>query len=227
MSARAKQRAELPHVKPAAAMLTVRRHRKRSPLWIFGCGAVVTAVLWAVAVVLQPPPLWRPAQGVPLQGQVTGEMTLALKGPPTWLRINKINVDAPLVPLRLDKKGELEAPKDYNTPGWYQDGTAPGDTGPAVIAGHVDSLAASAVFRHLADLRAGDLVEVQRDGVWLKFTVVSTGRYPKGAFPTAQVYGPTPDAQLRVITCGGSFDRARSSYRDNVVVFAIMKSNDY
>jgi sortase (surface protein transpeptidase) len=136
-------------------------------------------------------------------------------------------VDAPLVPLRLDNAGELEAPKDYDIPGWYAEGTPPGDTGPAVIAGHVDSLAASAVFRHLADLRPGDLIEVQRAGVWLKFTVVSAGRYPKGAFPTAEVYGPTPDPQLRVITCGGPFDRARNSYRDNVVVFAIMKSNDY
>jgi sortase (surface protein transpeptidase) len=150
-----------------------------------------------------------------------------LHGPPIWLRIGKIGVDAPLVPVHLDGKGELEAPKDYDTPGWYQEGTAPGDIGPAVIAGHVDSLAASAVFRHLADLTAGDLIEVQRGGVWLKFNVVSTGRYPKGAFATARVYGPTPDAQLRVITCGGSFDRATNSYRDNVVVFAIMKSNDY
>jgi len=149
---------------------------------------------------------------------------MTLTGPPTWLRIGKINVDAPLVPLRLDATGSLEAPKDYDTPGWYADGTKPGDTGPAVIAGHLDSLAASAVFRHLTDLRAGDLIEVQRDGIWLRFDVLATGRYPKGAFPTAQVYGPTPDAQLRLITCGGSFDRARNSYRDNVVVFAVIKS---
>ena len=201
----------------------VRRHRKRHPIRILGWGAVATAVLLAVAVWVKPPPLWRPGHGV----QPPAEASMRLEGPPTWLRIGKISVDAPLVPLHLDKTGELEAPKDYNIPGWYADGTPPGDTGPAVIAGHVDSLAASAVFRHLADLRAGDLIEVQRDAIWLKFTVVATGRYPKGAFPTAEVYGPTPDAQLRVITCGGSFDRARNSYRDNVVVFAIMKSNDY
>jgi len=184
---------------------------------------MATAVFLAVAVLVQPPPLWRPGQGA----APPPDASMHLEGPPTWLRIGKINVDAPLVPLGLDKSGELDAPKDYDIPGWYAEGTKPGDTGPAVIAGHVDSLAASAVFRHLADLRAGDLIEVQRDGIWLKFTVVSTGRYAKGAFPTAQVYGPTPDAQLRVITCGGSFDRARNSYRDNVVVFAIMKSNDY
>ena len=214
MLARAKQR---------AALLKVRRHRKRNPIWIVGWGAVATVVLLTVAALVHPPPLWRPGQGI----APPPDTAVALTGPPTWLRISKINIDAPLVSLHLDSKGELEAPKDYDTPGWYADGTTPGDTGPAVIAGHVDSLAASAVFRHLAELRAGDLIEVQRDGVWLKFNVVSTGRYPKGAFPTAQVYGPTPDVQLRVITCGGSFDRKRNSYRDNVVVFAIMKSNDY
>jgi Sortase domain len=221
---------------------TVRRHRRRwgiacggpkarhlrfptfgarNPRAIIGWGAVATAVLWAVAVLVQPPPFWRPGHGLPPE-EVAG---MQLTGPPTWLRIGRISVDAPLVPLRLDATGSLEAPKDYNTPGWYAEGTAPGDTGPAVIAGHVDSLAASAVFRHLADLRAGDVIEVQRDGIWLRFDVVSTGRYPKGAFPTAQVYGPTPDAQLRLITCGGSFDRTRNSYRDNVVVFAIIKSD--
>lgn len=202
----------------------VRRHRKRSPARILGWGAVAAAVLLAVVVVVEPPPLWRPGPGVPPSADVSA---VSPHGPPTWLRIGRIGVDAPLVPLRLDRAGELEAPKDYDIPGWYADGTPPGDTGPAVIAGHVDSLAASAVFRHLADLRPGDLIEVQRSAVWLKFTVVATGRYPKGAFPTAQVYGPTPDAQLRVITCGGTFDRARNTYRDNVVVFAIMKSNDY
>jgi LPXTG-site transpeptidase (sortase) family protein len=204
--------------------MAVRRHRKRNPFWLFGLGAVVTVVLLAVAVLVQPPPLWHPGQGAPPSADLE---TVALQGPPTWLRIRTINVDAPLVPLGLDKSGELEAPKDYDVPGWYADGTPPGDTGPAVIAGHVDSLAASAVFRHLADLRGGDLIEVQRGGVWLMFTVVSTERYPKSDFPTARVYGPTPDAQLRVITCGGSFDHARNSYRDNVVVFAMRKSNDH
>jgi hypothetical protein len=183
---------------------------------------VAAAVLSAVAVLVQPPPLWRPGQSLPSRA----DALVKLEGPPTWVRIGRIGVDAPLVPLHLDEAGELEAPKDYDIPGWYADGTPPGEVGPAVIAGHVDSLAASAVFRHLAELVAGDLIEVQRDGVWLRFTVMSTGRYPKGAFPTAQVYGPTPDAQLRVITCGGSFDRARNSYRDNVVVFAMMKSDD-
>jgi len=62
---------------------------------------------------------------------------------------------------------------------------------------------------------------VLEDGRWLAFTVTAIGRYPKNAFPTATVYGPTPDAALRLITCGGQFDRAHSSYLDNTVVYAV------
>jgi hypothetical protein len=65
------------------------------------------------------------------------------------------------------------------------------------------------------------VIQVDEDGTWLTFHAVSVARYPKTAFPTAQVYGPTPDAELRVITCGGVFDHTRKSYLDNVVVYAV------
>ena len=61
------------------------------------------------------------------------------------------------------------------------------------------------------------------DGTTLRFTVTRTARYPKSAFPTAEVYGPTADAELRLITCGGRFDRSRRSYVDDVVVFARLR----
>lgn len=200
---------------------SVRRHRARSLKGYFILGAAATAAFLVYTGFTQPSPLWRPAP----QSLRPAAAEPALSGPPAWIRISKIAVEAPLVALHLDGQGELEAPKDYDIPGWYADGTPPGDMGPAVIAGHVDSLAASAVFRRLEELRAGDLIEIQRSGVWVRFEVTTTARFAKGSFPTAQVYGPTPDAQLRVITCGGSFDRARNSYRDNVVVFAIMKGD--
>ncbi|GIH09907.1 hypothetical protein Rhe02_79740 [Rhizocola hellebori] len=144
-----------------------------------------------------------------------------LTGPPTRLRIPAIGVDAPLGPLHMDESGELQAPADYALPGWYEEGATPGDTGPAVIAGHLDSQKGQAIFYRLHELRPDDLILVQRGGKWLTFEVVSTGKFAKNKFPTAEVYGPTPDAQLRVITCGGSFDPVRRSYRDNVVVFAV------
>jgi LPXTG-site transpeptidase (sortase) family protein len=144
-----------------------------------------------------------------------------LSGPPARVRIPSIGVDAPLDALHLDPTGALEAPADFQVPGWYADGTVPGDAGPAVIAGHVDSHAGPAVFFRLGELREGDLVEVQRGGEWIAFEVVGTIRVAKNEFPTAQVYGPTPDRQLRIITCGGEYDGATGSYRDNVIVYAV------
>ena len=85
----------------------------------------------------------------------------------------------------------------------------------------MDSKTGPAVFFRLIQLRPGDLVEVRRASEWLRFRVVAGERYRKYAFPTAEVYGPTPDPQLRLITCGGTFDTSLRSYRDNVVVYAV------
>jgi sortase (surface protein transpeptidase) len=145
----------------------------------------------------------------------------AASGPPTRVRIPAIGVDTALEPLHLDGSGALSAPHDYGKAGWYADGTLPGDTGPAVVAGHVDSKHGPAVFYRLPQLRPGDLVEVERGGSWQPFRVVSSAWYPKTDFPTAAVYGPTPTPQLRLVTCGGVFDRSLHSYTDNLVVYAV------
>ena len=143
-------------------------------------------------------------------------------GPPTRLRIPSLGVDTALVDLRLDDKGALEVPKDFHVAGWYADGTRPGDAGPAIIAGHVDSKQGPAVFFRLHELKVGDTIEVARDERWLAFRVVDLERYPKDQFPTDKVHGPTPGAELRLITCGGAFNSQTRSYRDNVVVYAIL-----
>jgi LPXTG-site transpeptidase (sortase) family protein len=141
--------------------------------------------------------------------------------PPTRLRIASIGVDTALSPLHLDARGRLPAPAGYDKAGWYAEGTVPGEPGPAVIAGHVDSVHGKAVFYRLRQLRPGDRVEVLRGGGWVTFAVTTIHQYAKSAFPTAEVYGPTPDAQLRLITCGGEFDRSERSYLDNIVVSAV------
>jgi hypothetical protein len=142
--------------------------------------------------------------------------------PPTRLRIASIAVDTPLEDLDLDPAGALGAPKDFAHAGWYAKGNRPGDAGPAVIAGHVDSKRGPAVFYRLHELRPGGTVEVMRGGSWMTFRVLATRRYPKERFPTDEVYAPTPNPQLRLITCGGTFDRSRGSYLDNVVVYAVL-----
>jgi hypothetical protein len=150
-----------------------------------------------------------------------GTPAAPLAGPPTRLRVPTIGVDTPLEGLHLAADGTLTPPHDYARAGWYAEGTRPGDVGPAVIAGHVDSKTGPAVFFKLRELAAGDVIEVSRGAATARFTVVSTAWYPKDKFPTDDVYGPTPDRQLRLITCGGVFDRSLRSYRDNLVVYAV------
>jgi hypothetical protein len=142
---------------------------------------------------------------------------------PVRVRVPGIGLDSPLDRLGVDAAGALETPADFARAGWFDGGPAPGDVGPAVLAGHVDSYEGPAVFWRLRELAAGDEVLVDReDGTTARFTVTRVERHPKDAFPTDEVYGPTPDAELRLITCGGEFDRSQRSYRDNVVVFAAL-----
>jgi hypothetical protein len=141
---------------------------------------------------------------------------------PVGLAIPAIGVDErTLVMLGRNPDGSLQVPSDYARAGWFTGGPVPGRPGPSVIAGHVDSRAGPAVFFRLRELRAGDVVTVRMsDGGQLPFRVDGVRQYPKANFPTAAVYGPVPGAALRLITCGGSFDRTVRSYRDNVVVYA-------
>ncbi|GIF18461.1 hypothetical protein BJ973_008581 [Actinoplanes tereljensis] len=153
-------------------------------------------------------------------GDPFGQAAVVASGAPTRVRVSAIGLDSALETLHV-AKGVLVAPKRFDRAGWYSEGTAPGDVGPAVIAGHVDSKAGPAIFYRLRELTAGDKIEVVRGGVVLKFVVTRTAWYPKKSFPTDQVYGPTPDRQLRLITCGGVFDHRLRSYQDNLVVYAV------
>jgi hypothetical protein len=142
---------------------------------------------------------------------------------PVRLEIPSIGVStAGLVGLGTNPDGSLEVPKDFARAGWWTPGPTPGQFGPAVIAGHVDSKRGPAVFYRLGALRPGADVRVTRaDGSVARFTVDRVGRYAKDAFPTAEVYGNTTNrAELRLITCGGDFDRSTGHYVDNVVAFA-------
>ena len=140
---------------------------------------------------------------------------------PSRLRIPSAGIDTALTAVGLGADGALAPPADPDAAGWYRQGPAPGSPGPAVITGHVDSTSGPGVFFPLRQVDVGDDLLVDRaDGTTVRFTVTRVLSSAKGAFPTDQVYGPTPGAELRLITCGGAFDRATGSYRDNVVVFA-------
>jgi sortase (surface protein transpeptidase) len=140
---------------------------------------------------------------------------------PVRLDIPAIGVSTTLVRLGLAADGTMEVPKKWAEAGWYTGGPRPGENGPAVIAGHVDSTSGPAVFYRLRDLRAGDKVLVTRaDHSVVQFVINRLQAFPKTAFPTATVFAPTPVPALRLITCTGAFDRRARSYLENLVAFA-------
>jgi sortase (surface protein transpeptidase) len=140
---------------------------------------------------------------------------------PVWLTIPAIGVKAPIIDLGLNRNGTLQVPGTTTVVGWYTNSPRPGATGSAIIAGHVDSRSGPGVFFWLRTMRPGERIYVRRaDGTLAVFTVTAVQMYAKARFPTAAVYGSVPDAELRLITCGGTFDYARGSYLSNVVVYA-------
>ena len=146
----------------------------------------------------------------------------AARARPVSFAIPALDLSGPLGELSSADNGELLAPDDPGLAGWYTAGVVPGDVGPAVIGGHVDSRRGPGVFVALRSLRPGDVVQVIRsDGRVVRFAVTAVREVPKAQFPTEAVYAPTARPELRLITCGGRFDRTVRSYVDNVVVDAV------
>jgi LPXTG-site transpeptidase (sortase) family protein len=137
------------------------------------------------------------------------------------LTIPLIGLETSLITLGLASDGTMQVPSSTTVAGWYTGSPRPGGVGSAIIVGHIDSLTGPGVFYKLPQLRAGDSVYVKRaDGTTAEFRVTAVQTYLKDQFPTQTVYGPTPDAELRLITCGGAFDPATHHYLSNIVVYA-------
>ena len=140
---------------------------------------------------------------------------------PVSLSIPAIDVHTRLIRLGLTDQGALQVPASTSVAGWYTGSPPPGQTGSAIIAGHIDSYRGPGVFFRLRLLRPGDRIYIRRaDGTLAVFRIYAARMYAKDRFPTQQVYGPAPDPELRLITCGGTFDPAIGSYLSNVVVYA-------
>ena len=140
---------------------------------------------------------------------------------PVSLTIPLIGVKTSLITLGLAHGGAMQVPSSTTVAGWYTGSPRPGSIGSSIIVGHIDSVSRPGVFFRLSELRSGDDVFVKRaDGTTAEFRVTSIQTYLKDQFPTEKVYGPTPDAELRLITCGGAFDSATGHYLSNIVVYA-------
>lgn len=204
--------------------------------------AGVATVLWAVATpahtgthppdipAVAPVGLAAPS-GSPSSARPTFEAhqtSVLPRSTPVELDVPAIGVHSPLLQLGLDPDGTVQVPPlgPVSEAGWYRYSPTPGQLGPAVILGHVDSAQyGPGVFFRLRLLRPGATISVTRtDHRVARFRVDRIAEYPKDHFPTAEVYGNTDDATLRLITCGGQFDWSAGSYVDNVVVYASLVS---
>jgi hypothetical protein len=197
---------------------------RRRSIW----PAAPVALLLLVAISAcgsDPPADPSPQTRVPAQA-VTGERPPASTAPrrvarPRWVRIPAIGVSAPVIRIGLNKDRTINVPKDFGDAGWYRYGPKPGESGPAVIVGHVDSKTGPAVFYRLRELKRGNRILIRRaDGSTVRFRVNGLERWPKAEFPTRRVYGRTRGPVLRLVTCSGAFDSSSGHYVDNTIVFA-------
>ncbi|MFI6106331.1 class F sortase [Streptomyces sp. NPDC051310] len=194
----------------------------------------VVALSWAgpssppAAAPAPAPVASRPVAPAPtVAGPAKAETFSLPRSAPTRLLIPSIDVDAPFTELSIGSSGRLNAPPpdDTNLVGWFAGGASPGERGTAIVAGHLDTTTSPAVFAGLSSLSEGDTVSVVRkDGTTAEFVVDDVENFPQDDFPDDRVYADTPDAQLRLITCGGSYDRSKKRYTENTVVFAHLKS---
>lgn len=210
------------------------RGGRRRGLWAAAAATVLLAfgvVLVSLALTGQHSPP-RPTQvaGPPSPAETTSagattENFVLPASTPTAISLPSIGVYSPLITAGQNPDGTLQVPQpgsNYDKAAWYRYSPTPGEIGPSVIEGHVDSAVnGPSVFFRLGDLHPGDSIAVTRaDHSIATFRVDRIGQYPKDAFPTSSVYGNTVNAQLRLITCGGAFDSAARSYVDNIVVYA-------
>ncbi|MGC9376207.1 class F sortase [Streptomyces sp. MH13] len=209
-----------------------------------GSGRLVTGIAWVVLLL----GLWlwgREATDVreEVSRPATGDMAAAGRppdvplppahaplgdAPPQRLDIPALGVRAPVVARGLDAEGAIEPPP-FDRPGsvgWYAAGVTPGAAGTALMVGHVDTETRPAVFHEVSTLEPGETIRVVRAGAAgvAEFTVDDVQVLPRDGFDAQQAYGPhrTGRAELRLITCGGTFDRATDSYTANVVVSAYL-----
>ncbi|MEU3226969.1 class F sortase [Streptomyces sp. NPDC006976] len=187
---------------------------------------LVSAIAAALAMFLGSPVREAaPAPG-PLPGPASATAPLA-PSRPVRVEIPALDVSAPLVDLTLDASGRLGVPDPdaRNLAGWYRDGVTPGSPGNAIVVAHVDTPAGPAAFAGLDTLRPGARVEVRRaDGRVAVFRLYAVEEFEKSDFPSDRVYGPTKDAELRLLTCGGAYDPDAGGYQANVVAFARLSS---
>jgi sortase (surface protein transpeptidase) len=210
------------------------RQRRRLLAAALTCAAfVLFAAAAATAFRSEPDPRLRRELPAPRLAEALGPVAASARPKavrrqmaiPIRVRIPAIGVSAAVIPLHLNQDRTLQVPSNFAQTGWFVGGPEPGETGSAVLAGHVDSRSGPAVFYRLRALLQGDRIRmVLRDRSIVRFAVTGTKAVPKKRFPWRLVYRKTARPTLRLITCDGAFDRSTGHYVDNYIVFAKLLS---
>lgn len=180
-----------------------------------GCGAAPPAA----------PPAAPAGSSAETTSAAPAEVAALGRSTPAKVRVPKIGAESSLVALGLNKDQTIQVPpvSQPMQAGWYDGAPTPGEKGPAIVLGHVDGAGKPGIFYKLREVAVGDEVLVDReDGKTVRFVVHETQQVAKKDFPTERVYGDTERPELRLITCGGIFDKGARSYQDNIIVYATM-----
>lgn len=200
------------------AFTTSGRHHK-----VAGPGASATSASATATYQTSARAQFVPSAGNKLQVPVDPPKVVAAPSAPVRVQVPSLHISSSLESLGLLPDGTMKPPTKWGQAGWYSAGTHPGAVGPAVIAGHVDSRDGPGIFLNLDQIKVGArIVVTTKTRQTFRFTVTDIKQYPKNKFPIAVVYGPTPVATLRLITCTGTFNQATHHYRDNLVVTSVL-----
>lgn len=186
----------------------------------FACGVLIGSAAMLLATALQDAK--SPLEATQTVYVATSEVLPYAE--PKRIRIPSVGIDAVFeAPLGVTEDGAIEVPKAFDTVAWYKHGPTPGERGPSIVLGHVDSYEGPEVFHPLKRLDAGEKIYIDReDGSTATFVVTKLQAYPQSGFPTGLVYGDLEYAGLRLITCSGSFDYGAQRYSHNLIVFAVL-----
>lgn len=218
-TASGKKQAKKSSAKPFVAKL-----QKNLPVLLIAIG-LLGSLYFATDVFKPAAPITVYSPPVPAEFEQTKPTTLApkslSKSDPVKIAVPALGIDSSLVNVGKNPDDTLEVPKDAQDPAWYRLSPTPGELGPSIIVGHVDSETGPGIFWKLNQLQKDQIIEVTRsDNQVARFKVTEVKQFEQNNFPTQEVYGNINHSGLRLITCGGVFNRTTQSYSHNTVVYA-------
>lgn len=145
-------------------------------------------------------------------------------GIPKKLEIPSLGINAKIKAKGLTRDKKMQAPSNSGHVAWYRHGARPGETGNAVLAGHLDTAtSAEGVFANLKDIKVGaDVYVTDSKNNSLHFTVTKIAAYTSQDAPLSEIFGASDTPRLNLITCDGKWDRKKHQYQKRLVVYSTL-----